>query len=857
MAYLFMIVEKRNNAPFLFLLAFLFLSLTAYSQSNNLVSFSEAVVSIEQSFNVKFSYDSNKAKSIKVESPNITSPLSEILTSITSTTQIKFTAIDSRYITVVFPEIYVTICASIIDTETGAPADNITLLYNTQEEQLESTGKFTLENIKNDTRIKIYREGAFLKTIIAQELERANTICPVIFINENLNYLPTVTLQSYIVNGIAKNNNGSVTITNKEFEILPSLIEPDVLQIAQVLPGVASYDETASNINIRGGESDETLILWNDIRMYQTGHFFGLISAFNPNLIKRMTIYKNGTHPSYGEGVSGTLAMESTNSVTKDFEGGAGVNLSSLNAYGMIPISETFGIQISGRTSINSGVGNPVYKQFFARTFQNTSITNLDSDATFGVRSTDEEFSFYDFSVSTIWDITKKDKITYNFMTISNQLQFTERFVAIDSSQASTNKLRQRTLLGGFTHIRNWNNKLQTKASYNASTYVFNGSNSQDELIELQSQRNEVKEKSARFEASYQLIDALKLEAGYQYLETKVNDNDFAVINPINISNTTIANSFYGNATVQLNDSNTIINGGLRWINYVNFNARLEPRISAHHNVSKAFQIFTAAEQKSQTVYQFTARENQLLQLENDRWLVTNGDDNPVLESEQISIGTSFTKNNWTLLAEGFYKKVDGINTQNLGFRNQLQNVSEIGSYNAKGIEFTANKKITNFSAWMSYTFMDSNYNFDNLAVTTFRSNLDVEHSLTAAATYSWSKIQFSAGLNYHSGIPYTTPLTNTAIDTTGATPLIEFNEPNNETLESYFRTDISAKYSFEIDETFSGNLNISLLNIFDQQTRLASYYQIGTDENNEASINRVDQYSLGFTPNISFQLFF
>ena len=152
---------------------------------------------------------------------------------------------------------------------------------------------------------------------------------------------------------------------------------------------------------------------------------------------------------------------------------------------------------------------------------------------------------------------------------------------------------------------------------------------------------------------------------------------------------------------------------------------------------------------------------------------------------------------------------------------------------------------------------MDSDYNFDNLAVTTFRSNLDVEHSLTAAATYSWSKIQFSAGLNYHSGIPYTTPLTNTAIDTTGATPLIEFNEPNNETLESYFRTDISAKYSFEIDETFSGNLNISLLNIFDQQTRLASYYQIGTDENNEASINRVDQYSLGFTPNISFQLFF
>lgn len=852
-----MTAENRINTSLLFFFALLFINTFAYGQTTKNIPFIDVVEKLEQSFDVKFSYDSTKAKEITVDEPDYFSSLSEILKTITTTTQIKFTTIDSRYITVVFPEIYIAICGSIIETSTGAPANDISILYNLKEEQLSKSSTFSIEKIKDDSVIEIYREDVLLKTIIAKQLITADSKCPIIFIDENLNYLPTVTLESYIVKGISKNIDGTVTITNKDFEILPSLIEPDVLQIAQVLPGVSSFDETASNINIRGGESDETLILWNDIRMYQTGHFFGLISAFNPNLIKRMTIYKNGTHPAYGEGVSGTLAMESTNTVTEDFEGGVGVNFSSLNAFGKIPLSETFALQISGRTSINSGVGNPVYKQFFARTFQNTSITNLDSNTTFGVRSTDEDFSFYDIGVSVIWDITKRDKITYNFMTISNQLQFTERFVAADSSQASTNRLRQRTLLGGFTHTRNWNNNLKTSTSYSSSTYVFNGNNAQNELIDTQSQSNEVKEKSVRFKISYKINDAIEFDGGYQYVETKVNDNDNAVINPNNTSNATIANSYFGNSTVQLNDNNTTFNAGLRWINYSNFDARFEPRITAHHKFSKALQIFAAAELKSQTVYQFTARENQLLQLENDRWIVANDEDNPVLESTQYSFGGSYSTSNWMLMAEGFYKKVDGINTQNLGFRNQLQNVSAIGRYDSKGVEFSVNKKFTTFSTWLSYTFMDNTYTFDSLTPKTFRGNFDVAHAITAAVNYTWKSIQLSGGLNYHSGLPYTTPLNDSAISTLNNVSVIDYNEPNNATLENYFRTDISAKYSFKIDETFSGNFNLALLNIFDQQTRLSSYYQTRTNANGDSSINRVDQFSLGFTPNISFQLFF
>ena len=48
---------------------------------------------------------------------------------------------------------------------------------------------------------------------------------------------------------------------------------------------IISVDESVANINIRGGTHDQNLFLWNNIRMFQTGHFFGLISAFSFALI--------------------------------------------------------------------------------------------------------------------------------------------------------------------------------------------------------------------------------------------------------------------------------------------------------------------------------------------------------------------------------------------------------------------------------------------------------------------------------------------------------------------------------------------------------------------------------------------
>ena len=121
--------------------------------------------------------------------------------------------------------------------------------------------------------------------------------------------LEEVVITNYLTKGISKTNNGAIQVNTKAFDNLPGLIEPDVLQIIQNLPGVISVDERISNINVRGGTNDQNLIIYEGIRMYQTGHFFGLISAFNPYLSKGVRVSKNGTSELYGDGVSSTILI--------------------------------------------------------------------------------------------------------------------------------------------------------------------------------------------------------------------------------------------------------------------------------------------------------------------------------------------------------------------------------------------------------------------------------------------------------------------------------------------------------------------------------------------------------------------
>ena len=231
-------------------------------------------------------------------------------------------------------------------------------------------------------------------------------------------FLDEVLITKFLTEGISIKTDGTSEINLDEFGILPGLIEPDVLQTIQALPGITSVDERVSNLNIRGGTNDQNLIMWDGIKMYQSGHFFGLISAFNPSLINAVSISKNGTSAQFGDGVSGIINMHSSDSIHDKVQGGFGSNLIAADGYIKVPITKKIGVQVSARRSLTDVFNTPTYNQYFDRIFQDSDLTQQNSNRI----TQDERFYFYDVSSKVILKPTTKDQITISGLKRFNSL---------------------------------------------------------------------------------------------------------------------------------------------------------------------------------------------------------------------------------------------------------------------------------------------------------------------------------------------------------------------------------------------------------------------------------------------------
>jgi hypothetical protein len=107
-----------------------------------------------------------------------------------------------------------------------------------------------------------------------------------------------VTLKEVIVSSkktanITQVQMGVERLAIENIRRVPSLFgEADVLRVITTLPGVKTVGEASTGFNVRGGSADQNLILFNDATIYNPSHFFGMFSAFNPEIIKDIELYK-------------------------------------------------------------------------------------------------------------------------------------------------------------------------------------------------------------------------------------------------------------------------------------------------------------------------------------------------------------------------------------------------------------------------------------------------------------------------------------------------------------------------------------------------------------------------------------
>lgn len=802
---------------------------------------------LESRFEIKFSYVDDDIRNLQIIVPE-TNELQKILSEIQAQTQLKIQQLNERYYTLTQSST-VDICATVLDNfkQNTVMGATVKVLDSEVAVITDLDGTFSLTNIPRKAVLEIKHLGFKTLFIKAEELTATHP-CKTLLLAQFYQQLDEVIVYQFLTTGIVKESDGSIQMNTAEFGILPGLIEPDVLQTVQALPGIKSIDETVSDINIRGGTNDQNLMLWDGIKMYQSGHFFGLISAFNPYLTDRITLIKNGTSAQYGDGVSGVLDMRTKNEITDTFTGGAGVNLIGGDLYGQLPLSDKLGFQFSARRSLTDFLETPTYGQFVNRVFQDTRVTQ------------NSDFYFYDFTGKLLYDINPDQKVRLSFININNRLDYQE--TNTDSFRSSESTLDQTNLSFGGSLESHWTDQFSSHLNLYYTNYNLDAENSTANGQQILFQNNEVIETALKLNTNFQVNEALNWLNGYQLTETGIR-NATNVSQPqftSNIKGVLRTHSLFSEIEYKSQNNKLMARGGAR-LNYIKdletFDTFeeliIEPRLNINYALSKHLNTQVLGEFKSQATNQVIDLEQNFLGIEKRRWILSDNDSLPITRSKQASIGLNYDHPKLYVGVEAFYKEVKGISTETQGFQNQNQFDGEIGQYEVKGIEFLINKKTNDYSVWISYTYNFNRYAFPDINPTEFPNNLDIRHNLTFAGTYTYNDFKFGIGLNYRTGRPFTEPDPDDPIDTTFFPFRVNFQNPNSSRLPEYLRADASAVYEFDLSRRFKASVGASVLNFTDRRNILNTYYRI----NDSGEVEAIENVSLGITPNFSFRVRF
>ncbi len=838
-----MIIKSRQWV--LLILVFFVFSYSLKAQENNdLQPLAKIISALQSKHKIQFNYAEDIINGISLKSPKDTFSLKEALQYLEQQTGLVFTVMDANFILVKQKNSLV-LCGYIKSIDDLSPLESVTIQGIKNSTVSDENGFFTF-TITNESELITIRHLGF-KIIQRSYSNFKSSECGDVFLVPNTQSLSEVIISSYITQGINKLNDGSFEIDFSNFEILPSLVDTDVLQSVQAFPGILSSNETVSNLNIRGGTHDQNLILWDNIKMYQSGHFFGLISMYNPQITQKVSLLKNGSDVTKTDGVSGTISMETNKAINTKFKGSLGVNFIDANGFIDLPLGKNSSIQIAARKSISDLVETPTYNEFFDRISQDTEVENN----TGNIINSDKEFDFNDVSFRWVYKPTEKDEIRLNFINVSNELIFNENAIINIVEESRESSLTQNSIGGALYYNRIWNDKLQTTFEAYETDYKLKAINAN--ILDAQRflQENVVSETSLKLIAKYSLSDKLQLLGGYHFVETEITNLD-DVDNPrfrLLISEVVRTHGIFSQIGYKSLDKNTNLNLGIRF-NYIDKFKKIiiEPRLSFTHKFFNHFTVEALGEFKHQNTSQIINFQNDFLGIEKRRWQLSNNEDIPVIISEQASVGLSYSFKGWLVSAEAYYKNVDGITTQSQGFQNQYEFVKTTGSYEAKGLDFILRKQIKTFNTWLSYSYINSDYTFKSLSEITFPSNYNIAHAITFGTAYITKRLKISSGLNWHSGKPTTNPIVGNEI----INDAVNFGTTNTEQLKEYLRVDISAIYNFKLSNTTKANLGVSIWNLLDTENEINSFYRV-----NNNVVNETIQGSLGLTPNVFFRVYF
>ena len=191
-----------------------------------------------------------------------------------------------------------------------------------------------------------------------------------------------------------------ITLSPRVLKAQPSLAEPDIFRTIQSLPGVLTTSEFSTGLVIRGGNTDQNLILLDGITVYNPSHLGGLFSNFIVDAVKEAELIKGGYNAEYGGRLSAVLDIRSREGNRNQFEGSSSISL------------------LSAQTTLEGPFLNGAWLLAGRRTYFD-KVLPLVSDFNL-------PYYFYDLQGHVFTDLNEKDRLSLSFYRGVDDLQYTD-----------------------------------------------------------------------------------------------------------------------------------------------------------------------------------------------------------------------------------------------------------------------------------------------------------------------------------------------------------------------------------------------------------------------------------------------
>lgn len=639
---------------------------------------------------------------------------------------------------------------------------------------------------------------------------------------------------------------GSEKLNIKSIKQVPAVFgEADVLRVILTLPGVKSVGEASTGFNVRGGGADQNLLLFNDATIYNPSHFFGFFSAFNPDIIKDVELYKSSIPAKYGGRLASVLNITGREGNKTKFAGTAGLGLltSRINIEGPIEKDKSSFI-LGART-----------------TYANWLLKLLPENSNYK----NSAASFYDLNLLISQKINDKNDIYFTGYASKDQFNLNN-----DTVYGYQNK----SLSVKWKHVFNKNLDAAFITGYDGYKYE---NSSEKNKINAYKMAFDISQLNFKTDFSYTASRAHTIDFGLSSIFYKLHPGSFVPVGAESLvtSKNTRAEQALESA-LYLNDrfdisTNLSVSAGIRYsmFNYIGaqdvnvYAAGLpkeegtlidkveykpgeviktyrgpEVRLSARYSLSKSLSVKGSYNTLRQYIHMLSSTT---AISPTDIWKLSDVNIQPQY-GDQVSVGLfkNFGIDSLETSVEFYYKRLQNILDYKSGAQLVLNPHIETDVINAKGkaygVEFMVKKRLGKLNGWMSYSYSRTLLQMNDPAIGAiinrgqfYPANYDKPHDATLVGNYAINH-RFSLSLNvtYSTGRPITLPIGRFFY---GGSQRALYADRNSNRIPDYFRTDFSMNLdgNHKVHQLTHNSWTIGVYNLTGRKNPYSVYY---TSEN-------------------------